>query len=77
MTAAELNDLAFELVEKHGMPTAKQLVEFTRENNISFDDGEYLLVFVKHWVQNKLDLKFADTYLNYCNRLDDFFRSED
>lgn len=64
MTAAELNDLAFELAEKHGMPTAKQVVDFAKENNISFDDGECLLVFVKHWIQNKIDHNFGEMYLN-------------
>lgn len=65
MSVEELNDLAFELVEKHDMPTGEQVFEFAREKNISFDYGEYFLVLVKHWIQNKIDLKFADTYLNY------------
>ena len=64
MTAAELNDLAFELVEKHGMPTTKQVVDFTKEKNIPVDDGECFLVFMKHWMQNKLDLRFSQIYLD-------------
>jgi len=60
MTPEHLNDLAFNLIEKSVVPSEKVVLEYLEANSVPYEDYDYFLVFMKHWIYNKIDLKFSD-----------------
>lgn len=60
MDIEKISDLAFKFVEND---ETDLLAFFVKEGGI-VKDCEYFAVFVKHWMLNKLELKFSSMYLD-------------
>ena len=68
LTVEQLCDLAFNYVQitnREDLYNSISVKDFMSTNNMDLKYVEFFLVFVKHWVHNKLSLEFADCYMDF------------
>lgn len=64
MTPEQINDLAFKFVEMNLTMTAGNIRKYFYEEGGIPEELDYFLVFVKHWLNNKMDLQWAGVLID-------------